>query len=346
MSKTILTGLMIMVLAGCAGMGQPTRTETERETLPRMYFADTSQGAPFAKDPEVIYFKDAYYLYYSLRLREKMFVIGIARSTDLNTWDKIGEIRPKAVYEEKGLAAPAAIVLKGRVHLFYQTYGNGPKDAICHAVSKDAVHFTRDETNPVFAPKGDWTSGRAIDAAVFPYKDRLLLFFATRDPSMTIQMLGMAAAPLDSSFHREDWTQCGEGPILKPELPWEGNCIEAPSLCHHGDRLYLFYAGNYNNMPQQIGVASSSDGLHWKRMSDLPLLPNGSPGTWNASESGHPGVFTDQDGTCRLFYQGNNDQGKTWRLSQMDLRWDNERPFLLRPEDNCEFHLRGKVGAE
>ena len=58
-----------------------------------------------------------------------------------------------------------------------------------------------------------------------------------------------------------------EGPILKPELPWEGECIEGASVVLQRFKLVLvmFYAGAYNNWPQQIGLARSKDGLHWIR---------------------------------------------------------------------------------
>jgi hypothetical protein len=81
----------------------------------------------------------------------------------------------------------------------------------------------------------------------------------------------------------------------------------------------MFYAGGYNNAPQMIGLATSTDGLTWKRTSDQPLIPNGAPGTWNSSESGHPGVFVDEDGTILLFYQGNNEKGRTWYLSNVKI---------------------------
>ena len=60
-------------------------------------------------------------------------------------WTKVGEITPapEADYEKKGLCAPGALVKDGKVHLFYQTYGNGKKDAICHAISDDGIHFRR-----------------------------------------------------------------------------------------------------------------------------------------------------------------------------------------------------------
>ena len=48
----------------------------------------------------------------------------------------------------------------------------------------------------------------------------------------------------------------------------------------------MFYASGYNNNPQQIGVATSADGVNWTRLFHEPLLTNGAPGEWNSSESG------------------------------------------------------------
>ena len=192
----------------------------------------------------------------------------------------------------------------------------------------DGLHFRRNPTNPVFRPGGSWNSGRAIDADVFPVGDRLFLWFATRDPAMKIQMLGVAAAPLDSDFGRAAWRQLSDAPILKPELPWEKSCIEAPSVMRCGDAYVMFYAGGYNNDPQQIGVATSPDGLQWTRLLAEPLVPNGRPGQWNSSESGHPGVFQDDDGRTFLFYQGNDDRGRTWYLSALELAWRGITPYI------------------
>ena len=142
----------------------------------------------------------------------------------------------------------------------------------------------------------------------------------------------MAAAPLASSFGRGTWRDLSTAaPILKPELPWEQNCIEAPSVLRHGSLYYLFYAGAYNNRPQQIGVATSADGKSWTRLSDKPILANGQRGEWNSSESGHPGVFTDEDGRTYLFFQGNNDAGRSWFISMMEIRWHGDRPYLAAP---------------
>ena len=255
--------------------------------------------------------------------------IGVAASQDLDTWSKVGELTPVTEPELPGICAPGAVVLEGKVHLFYQNYGRGRfQESICHAVSADGVTFARDSSNPVFAPQGDWTNGRAIDADVIVHDGRLFMFYATRDPAAEVQMLGVAAAPLASGFGAGSWTQLGTGPILAPELDWEMPCIEAPAVCRHGDRLFMFYGGAWNNSPQQIGCAASIDGVVWRRLRDQPFLPNGRPDEWNASESGHPFIFTDDDGTTHLFHQGNNDGGKTWYLSRRTVVWESGLPGL------------------
>ncbi|MGG1516012.1 family 43 glycosylhydrolase [Paenibacillus oryzisoli] len=298
-----------------------------------MRFADTTAGRPYAKDPAVVRYKGKYWMYYSRGpFTDGRWGIGIAESYDLEQWTKIGEVPIEQDCEAKGICAPGAIVLQDRIHLFYQTYGNFPKDAICHAVSEDGVTFVKNATNPVFAPTGDWNNGRAIDADVIVHEDRLLLYFATRDPQGEIQMQGVATAPLHSDYGRADWTQACSESILQPELPWEGKCIEAAAMHKRDGQLYMFYAGAYNNEPQQIGCAVSLDGIRFERLFQEPLLPCGEPGSWNASESGHPFLFADDDGRTYLFYQGNNDHGKTWYLSKVEVGWNDGRPFLISSE--------------
>lgn len=294
-----------------------------------MMFGDTSRlNRPFAKDPAVVKFMNKYYLYYSIPPGGdiKGWRIGIARSENLVVWDKIGEIDVSQECEKNGICAPGAIVLSNRIHIFYQTYGNGRNDAICQAWSDDGIKFTKNPSNPVFRPTGDWNCGRAIDADVVQRDNRLYLYFATRDPSFKIQMLGVASADVNSDFSRGCWTQLCDKPILKPELDWEKNCIEAPAVIYRNGRFFMFYAGAYNNEPQQIGVAVSDDGVNFKRLSDKPFLPAGKAGDWNSSESGHPFIFADSDGKTYLFYQGNNDRGKTWYLSFIQIIWQNGLP--------------------
>ena len=290
----------------------------------------------FAKDPCVIRLNGRAYLYYSkpadLSQGWGAYHIGIAVSDDLEHWTPCGELGPEQPAEGNGVCAPGGIVLNGVVHLFYQSYGQFPKDYICHAISTDGIHFVRDPANPIVMPEGDWNIHRAIDADVVTFDDRLLLYWATRDPEGRRQMLGVSAAPLASAFCRDDWRQLCDAPILRPELDWEQECIEAPAAVAYEGRVFLFYGGAYNCCPQQIGCAISDDGVRFTRLSSRPLLPNGPEGSWNASESGHPYAWTDDDGQTWLFYQGSPDGGRNWLISKARVIFDGDRMPRLEPD--------------
>lgn len=298
-----------------------------------MMFTDTTGSIKeFAKDPAVIKFKGVYYLYYSVFIEEdgqEKLCIGIATSNDGENWDIVSRLPLTQECEQKGIGAPGAIVLGDKVHLFYQTYGNWETDAICHAVSKNGIDFVKDESNPIFHPTTDWCIGRAIDADVVVFKDKLFLYYATRDHKWEIQKVGAAYAPLDSDFSRNAWTQAVTHAVVEPEHPWEGKCIEAPATIVDNDAIYMFYGGAYNCAPQQIGCAVSKDGVAFNKCFDKPFLTCGKEGEWNSSESGHPYVFKDDDGKVWLYYQGSNNMGETWYLSRKEIVLKEGVPYIV-----------------
>jgi predicted GH43/DUF377 family glycosyl hydrolase len=330
-----------------------------------MFFADPASTENLrTKDPVVIRFRDRYWMYYTIWLAPQVTGIGIATSENLLDWTPVARLPLEGPLEREGVAAPGAIVLNGRVHLFYQSYSirNFHGSAILHAWSDDGVNFTRDTSNPVASARDaagrafPWCSGRAIDPEVAIVGDRLFLYYATRDPQGRVQMLGAASAPLDpqGDFSRERWSPLTpDASLLRPRVPtpldppdldlaWEGDCIEAATILKHNGLYYMFYAGNYNQRPQQIGVAVSEDGLRFRRLNQgRPILPNGAPGSWNHGESGHPGVFRAPDGHVRLFFQGCNTKltpPLDWHLSSVRLRWQTipGEPDLPLPDFSQE----------
>lgn len=321
--------ITIVSFVSCCSDGKNSINANKQDIF--MHFADTtSDGRRFSKDPHVVYFKGKYLMYYSIGAgKGTVWSIGVAESSNLNEWEPIARIKPVESYEQKGFCAPCALVRNDTVHLFYQTYGNGANDAICHAWSVDGTNFVRNKTNPIFSPdKSDWNCGRAIDAEVAFINNRYHLYYATRTPDFVKQIIGVAFAPAGTNFDKNDWIQTVDKPIMVPEYPWEETCIEGASILNRDSVFYMFYAGAYNVRPQQIGVAKSYDGIKWEKLSNKPFLENGDPGTWNYSESGHPHIFKDKNDDTYLFYQGNNDSGKTWYLSNVKVNWKNGVPNI------------------
>ena len=287
----------------------------------------------FAKDPAVVEFGDNWWLYHSV-IDEKLLGVGIARSDDGENFEYIGKIPLTLDCEKHGIGAPGAIIYGGKIHLFYQTYGNGKLDAICHAVSEDGINFEKIGKTEVFAPRKpwtempDWSCGRAIDADVCIHDGKLILYFATRDKEFKRQIVGAAYQNLTPELNGE--FEFFPEIVLEPVLDWERDCIEAPAALEHDRKVYLFYAGSYNCAPQQIGCAVSEDGLHFRRLFiEEPLLPCGKPGDWNASESGHPYIYEANDGRIWLYYQGSPDGGKNWYLSRREVSFDGGMPVLI-----------------
>ena len=141
MKRTLLPILCAATLAAAVSCGvNPENTTADavadtQPRLPAMHYADsTRNGRKISKDPHVIRFKERYLMYYSMApAKDEGWTVGIAESRDLTHWTPVAIMEPAGQYESKGFCAPCALVRDDTVHLFYQTYGNNEKDAICHA---------------------------------------------------------------------------------------------------------------------------------------------------------------------------------------------------------------------
>ena len=297
-----------------------------------MSFTDSSRGFDCAEDPEVVRFGDRYLMYYVVApgdgVQRLPWAIGIASSQDLETFEKVGEIAPAELGERNGVCVGSVLVHQGKLHLFYFTYGCGPNDAIGIATSDDGIKFTPHPRNPVFRARGEWNCGRAISPHVVRVGERLRMYACTRDPEMSRQSIVVAEAPIASDLGPESWTQLGSGEVFGPELDWEHESTESPSLIQRDGHWYMFYGGGYWTRPQQVGCAMSVDGVRWVRLDTAPLLPyldgvDGAP-----LERASPSVFRDPDGNDHLFVQQSADRGRNWRVVRYPIRWVGGRPVI------------------
>ena len=300
-------------------------------------------GKPFAKDPTVIRHDGRYLMYYSASGMDESTAGGlvpgarmgnwccaIAESKDLVHWRRVCDLVVEGAPFEDGWIAPCVRKLDGKIHLFAQHPRPGSENqnplmrhALWHATSDDGIHFKFAVGNPIFAPKNAWSNGRAIDADVWRSGDSLILAYASRDKATEErQIIGLASAPFGSDYGADKWRDLSpEVPLLEPKMPWEMNCTEAATVVKHNGIWYMFYAGAYNHERQQIGLAWSADGVNFKRWRDTPVLTHGAEGSWNAWESGHPGVFEDDDGQIYLFYQGKATLTGDYRLSCLKVEF-------------------------
>jgi len=296
-----------------------------------MRYSDASRGFECAEDPEIVRFAGRYFLYYVLApgdgVRRLPWHIGIAASTDLERFEKVGEIAPTDLGEANGVCVGSLLVHGGRLHLFYFTYGSGPNDSVCVATSDDGIRFTPHPRNPVFRAQGEWNCGRAISPHVVRHGARFRMYACTRDPEMSRQSIVLAEAPVASDLGPGTWQQLGWGEVFGPELGWEHESTESPSVVERDGRWFMFYGGGYWTRPQQVGCATSVDGVRWTRL-DGPLLPYQSGVDGAPLERASPAVFRDEAGGDHLVVQESGDRGHNWRVVSFPIRWRDGRPEI------------------
>ena len=82
--------------------------------------------------------------------------------------------------------------------------------------------------------------------------------------------------------------------------------------------------------PNKSVLQKAMTALTGKRYQKRLFYQTANPESGNSSESGHPHIFKDSDEKTYLFFQGNNDNGKTWYISKVEIGWTEQGPYIIR----------------
>ncbi len=101
------------------------------------------------------------------------------------------------------------------------------------------------------------------------------------------------------------WSRAKEEPILSVFQEdcgtWEKDCIYQPWLVEHEGKYYNFYNAA-NGRIEQLGMATSSDLLEWKRFEGNPVIPVGPKGSYNEKFSSDAKIFWDKNHWVAFFF--------------------------------------------
>lgn len=98
-------------------------------------------------------------------------------------------------------------------------------------------------------------------------------------------------------------------PVLEPgpSGEWDDTYVICPEILFDGTQYRMWYSGGgENGINDEIGYATSIDGINWEKHLDNPVLKIGESGKWDDKYIREPVVLTDGS-TWKMWYEGVNE---------------------------------------
>jgi sucrose-6-phosphate hydrolase SacC (GH32 family) len=189
-------------------------------------------------------------------------------------------------------------------HNFYSLF-DGHTWHTGHAVLKDAVW---EKTGIILSPDARTWEGSYIAAngAALYTGGRFWIWYVAgprERPS-----IGLARSPDAQTWSKEAQAVLDPGPYES----WDEYGVADPYVIRMGDYFYLYYLGQDRARRQRLGVARSTDGIHWMKLRSNPMLEPGGSGAFDENGLGEPAVWISH-GFYWMLYTG-RDTGEMRRL--------------------------------
>ena len=184
-------------------------------------------------------------------------------------------------------------------------------------------------------PEGAWDHMAVDNPFVLVDGDRYLCFYEAQDKPFNRggrEQIGLAIST--DGIH---WDKSAGNPILGvgPTGAWDSHIAKLPTVLEHDRTYYLFYSGK-NARTKQIGLATSTDLIHWTKHEANPVL-RARPGKWDQQLSTHPASVFYRQGHFYLLYRGMSrfyaDQGLGLAVSDDLVRWERAKNEPVIPTD-------------
>ncbi len=184
--------------------------------------------------------------------------LGLARSADGRNWRKLPEPvlepGPRGSWDERGVADPYVLRVKGMFYLFYLGQDRARRQRLGVARSTDGVHWQKLRTNPVLelGPVGAFDENGLGEPAVWIGYGAYWMLYTGRDHAEN-RRLGLAR-----SRDGVTWTKLPD--VFSGPAAWSSKVVCDPTIAAIGDRLAVWFGGGDvpspdQNLNGQIGLA-------------------------------------------------------------------------------------------
>jgi beta-xylosidase len=285
-------------------------------------------------DPDSLKVGDTYYAYAT---NTTNINIQAAKSTDLVHWQLLRDalpVLPAWAQPNNTWAPEVTTTADGKSYVMYFAAQMSGGKYECIGVATSAApdgRFRSPATTPLICPQAD---GGAIDPASFTDSDGTRYLLWKNDGNccgahtwLWIQKIAADGLTLLDQPHQ----------IIKEDLLWEGNVIEAPTLWKQGSKYYLFYSANaYNSINYAVGYAVADSILGPYTKAPEPLLKSRMDQRPIVVGPGGQDITVDKQGRTWMLYH-TWDPTVTYRNLNIDrLDWQGDTPVLAGPHKEPE----------
>lgn len=227
-------------------------------------------------------------------------------------------------FESAGVFNPAVVKDGSRFVMLYRAQDASGTSRLGFATSRDGVRFTRRD-QPVFVPETDYEKDGGVE------DPRLVRIEGTWYLTYTGYNKHDAQLCLATSRDLIHWQRRG---ILLPAYKgkWNVKWTKSGAIVPRqiGGKWWMYFLGTKPDNTDQMGLAWSTDLLHWTDALDQPVLPR-RPGRFDSRvvEPGPPPLIT-RDGIL-LVYNGADDR-LVYRTGWVLFDKNNPAKVLARAE--------------
>lgn len=251
-------------------------------------------------------------------------------------------------WESDGWTVPSVILDQGVFHMLYV----GCTAGVCevgYATSEDGLTWSRYENNPVFVPDESVAPANGVThMKAFLDGDTWVILFVSRlQKYMFAEIVLRATAPDPTG----PWTVDPEPVLMAGEvLEWDNTGLYIHSVLPTDEGYVLYYSPA--NMTGNIGMATSSDGIHWTKYddpattdsrhkaSDPVFEKSNDPNAWDATYIAGSMVIQSDSG-WEMFYLGVHSWGQPFTVgyatSEDGITWTPYENNPVLSQEGVDF---------